>query len=86
MIEGDGNWSIYQRTPGDPEATEIDCGTFSCSTDEPATYHADSSMYDGVNYEMYDIDEGVILWDGDSYYLIDSSGDVLSYLGLSIDG
>ena len=43
-------------------------------------------MYDGVNYEMYDIDEGVILWDGDSYYLIDSSGDVLSYLGLSIDG
>lgn len=49
MIDGDGNWSIYQRTPGDPEATEIDCGTFSCSTDEPATYRADSSMYDGVN-------------------------------------
>ena len=71
MIDGDGNWSIYQRTPGDPEAAEIDCGTLSCSTDQAATYHANSSRYDGVNYEMYDLDEGVILWDSDTYYRID---------------
>ena len=70
MIDGDGNWSIYQRTPGDPEAAEIDCGTLSCSTDETATYHANSSRYDGVNYEMHDLDEGVILWDSDTYYRI----------------
>lgn len=39
--------------------------------DETAVYTANSTKYDGVNYEMYDLDEGVLLWDGDSYYRID---------------
>ena len=68
MIDGDGNWRYYQRTPGDPEATEIDRGTFSYSSDEFGTYYADSAMYNGVSYRMYDLDEGVLLWDGDTYY------------------
>ena len=68
VIDGYGNWSYYQRVPGDPEATEMDHGTFSYSTDEFATYYADSTMYDGLRFRMYDQDEGVLVWDGDTYY------------------
>ena len=68
MIDGSGNWSYYQRTPGDPEATEMDCGTFSYSPDESATYYADSTMRDGVSYRVFDLDEGVLLWGEDTYY------------------
>ena len=68
IIDAYGNWSFYQRTPGDPEATEMDYGTFSYDTEETAAYYANSSLYDGMWYQMYDFDEGVFLWDGDTYY------------------
>ena len=71
VIDGHGNWSYYQRAPGDPEATEMDRGTFSYATDEFGTYYADSTMYNGVRFRMYDQDEGVLLWDEDTYYRLE---------------
>lgn len=68
VIDGSGNWSYYQRVPGDAEGTEMDHGTFSYSTDEVGTYYADSAEYDGVRFRMYDQDQGVLLWEGDTYY------------------
>lgn len=40
VIDGDGNWSYYQRAPGEAEAEEMDCGIFTYSTDEASTYYA----------------------------------------------
>ena len=52
---------------GDAEGTEMDCGTFSYSTDEGSVYYADSAVYDGVSYRMFDLDEGVLAWDEYTY-------------------
>lgn len=72
MIDGYGNWSYYERTPGDPEATEMDCGTLSYDTDETGAYYADSAMYDGVRFRMYDLDEDVFLWNDEyTYYRLE---------------
>ena len=69
VIDGYGNWSYFQRVPGDAEGTEMDYGTFSYSTYEVATYYADSAMYDGLSIQVLELDEGVLLWgDEGSYY------------------
>ncbi|MEI3349393.1 MAG: hypothetical protein V8R55_13795 [Dysosmobacter sp.] len=36
------------------ESAEMDCGTFSYSTDEVSTYYADSTLYDGVSYQVFE--------------------------------
>lgn len=41
VIDGDGNWSYYQRAVGESEATEMDRGILTYSTDEVSTYYAD---------------------------------------------
>lgn len=68
IIDGDGNWSYYERTPGDPEATEMDHGVLCYSADEVSTYYADSAMYGGVSYRVFEIDEGIISWNDDCIY------------------
>lgn len=68
VIDGEGNWSYYQRAPGDPEATEMDYGTLSYNEEEYGAYYADSAMYDGLRLRMYDQDEGVIVWNEDTFY------------------
>ncbi|MGN1307638.1 MAG: hypothetical protein ACI4V3_08220 [Faecousia sp.] len=69
IIDGDGNWSYCRRVPGDAEAAVMDCGTFSYSLEESGVYYADSSMYDGVSYRVFDFDEGILLWgDEGAYY------------------
>lgn len=71
VIDGKGNWSLYQRAPG-AESAEMDCGTFSYSTDEASTYYADSTMYNGVSYKVFELDEDVLVWDDEgSYYLME---------------
>lgn len=56
IIDEYGNWSYFQRVPGDAEGTEIDYGTISHSADEVSTYYADSAMYDGVQSRfLYEI-------------------------------
>ena len=71
VIDSRGNWSLYQRAPG-AESAEMDCGTFSYSTDEVSTYYADSTMYDGVSYKIFELDEDVLVWgDEGSYYLME---------------
>jgi hypothetical protein len=71
VIDGKGNWSLYQCAPG-AESAEMDCGTFSYSTDEASTYYADSTMYDGVSYKVFELDEDVLVWDDEgSYYLME---------------
>lgn len=68
IIDNDGNWSYCQRTPGDAEGTVINRGIFTYSPDESGTYYAESILYDDVSYQVFDLDEGVLLWDGDTYY------------------
>ena len=69
IIDSNGNWSYYQRTSGDPEATRIGCGTFSYSTENSYVYYANSTMYDGMKYQIYDFDEGILIWgDEGTYY------------------
>ncbi|MET3573797.1 hypothetical protein [Enterocloster citroniae] len=68
IIDGCGNWSYYQRAPGDAEGTEMDHGAFSCSIDEDSTYYADSAVYPGLSIRVFEFDEGVLLWNEDVYY------------------
>ena len=71
VIDGNGNWSYYQRAPG-AESVEMDCGTFSYSTDEVSTYYADSALYDGVSYQVFEVDEDALAWgDEGVYYLME---------------
>ena len=68
VIDGNGNWSYYQRAPG-AEAAEMDYGTFSYSTENSYVYYANSTMYDGMKYQIYDFDEGILIWgDEGTYY------------------
>lgn len=68
IIDGDGNWSLFQRTPGDAEGTEMDRGIFAYSADEVSTYYAESVLYDDVRYRVFEFDEGILIWDDDTYY------------------
>lgn len=73
MIDGDGNWSFYQCTPGDAEATEIDTGTFAYDMDEAGIYYANSMYYDDMSYLVFDFDEGVLIWgDEGTYYWMEN--------------
>ena len=48
------------------------CGTFSYSADEDSTYYADSDMYDGVSYKVFELDDDVLVWgDEGAYYLME---------------
>ena len=71
VIDSDGNWSYYQRAPG-AEAAEMDYGSFTYSSDEASTYYADSWVYDGLSYKVYELDEDVLIWgDEGAYYLME---------------
>lgn len=68
VIDGNGDWSYYQRAPG-AEAAEMDHGIFTYSTDETSTYYADSTAYDGVSYKVFDFDSDMLIWgDEGAYY------------------
>ena len=71
VIDGKGNWSYYQRAPG-AEAAEMDHGIFTYSTDEASTYYADSTVYDGVSYKVFEFDSDMLIWgDEGAYYLME---------------
>ena len=71
VIDGNGNWSYYQRVPG-VEPAEMDCGVFTYSMDEVSTYYADSTMYDGVSYRVFEVDEDALVWgDEGVYYMME---------------
>ena len=71
VIDGNGNWSYYQRAPG-AEPAEMDCGIFTYSMDEVSTYYADSTMYDGVSYRVFEVDEDSLVWgDEGVYYMME---------------
>ncbi len=63
VIDSDGYWRYYERTPGDPEATEMDHGILCCSEDESGVFYADSGMYDELSFRVYELDEDIFLWD-----------------------
>lgn len=67
MIDDDGNWSWYFRTSGE-EPEEIDCGSFTYSTDEVSTYYADSTMYDGLSYRVIELEENILSWNEEGEY------------------
>ena len=81
VIDGNGDWSYYQRTPG-AEAAEMDHGIFTYSTDETSTYYADSTVYDGVSYKVFDFDSDMLIWgDEGAYYRIrDLHFDAICYI------
>lgn len=66
-IDDAGNWRWYYRTTGE-EPEEIDCGTFTYSTDEVSTYYADSTMYDGLSYQVFELEEDVLVWGDEGEY------------------
>ena len=71
VIDGSGGWTYYQRAPG-AEAAEMDCGTFSYSTNETSTYYADSTTYAGVSYRVFEVDEDALVWgDEGVYYMME---------------
>ena len=71
VIDDSGNWSYYRRTPG-AEPEEMDCGVFSYSVDEASTYYADSTMYEGMSYRVFEFDDDILVWgDEGSYYLME---------------
>ena len=44
-------------------------GIFTYSTDETSTYYADSTVYDGVSYKVFDFDSDMLIWgDEGAYY------------------
>lgn len=71
VIDGQGNWSYYQRAPG-TEAAEMDHGFLGYSTSETSTYYADSTQYEGVSYRVFEFDEDALVWgDEGVYYLME---------------
>ena len=68
VIDGYGNWSYYQRVPGDAEGTEMDYGTFSYSTDECSIYYADSAVYNGISFRVFEFDEDTLVWDNEGTF------------------
>lgn len=71
VIDASGNWSYYQRAPG-AEPSEMDHGTFSYSTDEASIYYADSTVYAGVSYRVFEFDTDTLIWDdAGAYYLME---------------
>ena len=71
VIDGQGNWSYYQRAPG-AEAAEMDHGFLGYSTSETSTYYADSTQYEGVSYRVLEFDEDALVWgDEGVYYLME---------------
>lgn len=50
-----------------PKVQKMDYGKFSYSADESGTYYADSAMYSGVPYRMFEFDEDVLIWDENTY-------------------
>ena len=71
VIDGEGNWSYYQRAPG-TEAAEMDYGYLTYSEDEASTYYAVSQLYEGVEFKIMDFDEDEIIWgENGAYYLME---------------
>ena len=71
VIDGEGNWSYYQRAPG-TEAAEMDYGYLTYSEDEASTYYAVSQLYEGVEFKVFDFDEDEIIWgENGAYYLME---------------
>ena len=71
VIDASGNWSYYQRAPG-AEPAEMDHGTFSYSTAEASIYYADSTVYAGVSYRVFEFDTDTLIWDdAGAYYLME---------------
>lgn len=68
IFDADGNWTYYQRAPGDTEGTEMDCGIICYSVDEVSTYYAESVMYDDMSYRVFDLDEDVLIWNDEYTY------------------
>ena len=75
VIDGYGNWSYYERVPGDAEGTEMDYGTLSYSADESDVYYADSELYDGLQIRMYDLGDGIFSWNDSTFYWMEDSWD-----------
>ena len=47
----------------------MDHGIFTYSTDETSTYYADSTVYDGVSYKVFEFDSDMLIWgDEGAYY------------------
>lgn len=68
VIDGEGNWSYYERVSGDAEGTEMDYGTLGYSADEASTYYANSALYDGLSIRVFEFDEDVIIWNDEYTY------------------
>ena len=50
----------------------MDCGVFTYSMDEVSTYYADSTMYDGISYRVFEVDEDALVWgDEGVYYMME---------------
>lgn len=50
----------------------MDHGTFSYSTDEASIYYADSTVYAGVSYRVFEFDTDTLIWDdAGAYYLME---------------
>lgn len=72
IFDADGNWSYYQRTPGDAEGTKMDCGIICYFDEEVSTYYAESVMYDDTGYWVYDLDKNVLIWNDEyTYYRLE---------------
>lgn len=69
-IDDAGNWSLYQRSSGDAEGTEMDRGVLSYS-DKASTYDASSTWYPGVSYEVFEVQEDTLVWEDEGeFYLL----------------
>ena len=62
MIDGNGDWLLPARSGC--WAAEMDHGIFTPSPDETSTYYADSTVYDGVSYKVFDGDSDILMGDG----------------------
>ena len=64
-IGADGSWTLYERTDGDGDMTEVDYGTLSAADGEDAVYYAASDAFDDVVYDMTVADTDTMYWGGE---------------------
>ena len=67
VIDDGGSWTYYQRTPGE-ENEELDSGYFTYSATEASVYYAESAIYDGVFYRVFDFDSDILVWGDEGTY------------------
>lgn len=68
IIDGDGYWGFYERTPENPDGELIDHGILIYAKEGASIYYGVSLVNEGVRYRMFEFDYTIINWGDDGAF------------------